>query len=394
MYFKDFSSGAMIENIVRRAKKLAIKRHDRRRGPRHPHRRPHRLDPPGVQGARGPAQHDQPRRLGEDLGQEGRAHRLHPHAARPTRATPVPPAAGPSSGWPPASTSDGGTVSRLDRAPPSGGSVAPMAIQQGLRDRDRVRHRAPRRRRVEPHRGVVGADQRLRRPRPLQPARSGWDFEDESPGNDARGFAPRGLDAARGRDPPGQRRAHQRRALLRRPRPPRVLDARVRRRPASRACTTGPPSASSPGRWRRPAAILPAGQEIVVYKNNSDRKGNSYGCHENYLMDRAVPFGRIVTHVMPHFVTRQIFTGAGKVGSRGPSACGADVPFQLTPAGRLLRGGGRARDHAQAPDRQHPRRAARRRAEVPPAPRDRRRRQPVPRSRPSSRSARPRSCWR
>ena len=39
-------------------------------------------------------------------------------------------------------------------------------------------------------------------------------------------------------------------------------------------------------------ALLPPGQEIVVYKNNSDRKGNSYGTHENYLMDRAVPFSQ------------------------------------------------------------------------------------------------------
>jgi len=34
--------------------------------------------------------------------------------------------------------------------------------------------------------------------------------------------------------------------------------------------------------------LLPAGDEIVIYKNNSDGKGNSYGCHENYLLDRAV----------------------------------------------------------------------------------------------------------
>src|SRR5438034_2783631 len=73
---------------------------------------------------------------------------------------------------------------------------------------------------------------------------------------------------------------------------------------------------------------LPEGQGIVVYKNNSDRKGNSYGTHENYLMDRAVPFGRIVRHVMPHFVTRQIYTGAGKVGSEVASA--SDVTFQLS----------------------------------------------------------------
>ena len=86
MYFKDFSSGAMIENIVRRAKKLAIKRliAGGAKGIRTDDLLD--VDPPGVQGARGPAQHDQPRRLGEDLGQEGRAHRLRPHARQP-RAT-------------------------------------------------------------------------------------------------------------------------------------------------------------------------------------------------------------------------------------------------------------------------------------------------------------------
>ncbi|CAN5148844.1 depupylase/deamidase Dop [soil metagenome] len=77
-------------------------------------------------------------------------------------------------------------------------------------------------------------------------------------------------------------------------------------------------------------STLPPGAEIVLHKNNSDGKGNSYGCHENYLMDRTVPFGRVVTHVLPHFVTRQIFCGAGKVGSEA-SGLGCDqVPFQLT----------------------------------------------------------------
>jgi proteasome accessory factor PafA2 len=76
------------------------------------------------------------------------------------------------------------------------------------------------------------------------------------------------------------------------------------------------------------AAILPPGQQISVYKNNSDGKGNSYGSHENYLMDRAVPFSRIVQYVIPHFVTRQIYTGAGKVGAEAPGA--DEVTFQLT----------------------------------------------------------------
>ena len=53
----------------------------------------------------------------------------------------------------------------------------------------------------------------------------------------------------------------------------------------------------------------------VLYKNNSDGKGNSYGYHESYLMSRAVPFDRIVKVLAPFFVTRPIFAGAGKVGA-------------------------------------------------------------------------------
>jgi proteasome accessory factor A len=67
-----------------------------------------------------------------------------------------------------------------------------------------------------------------------------------------------------------------------------------------------------------------------VYKNNSDRKGNSYGTHENYLMDRAVPFARIAHLVIPHFVTRQIYTGAGKVGTETPTPGGKVIPFQIS----------------------------------------------------------------
>ena len=76
--------------------------------------------------------------------------------------------------------------------------------------------------------------------------------------------------------------------------------------------------------------VLPAGAEVIVHKNNSDGKGNSYGCHENYLMDREVPFGRIVAQITPHFVTRQIFTGAGKVGCEAPGVVAEQVPFQLS----------------------------------------------------------------
>ncbi len=72
------------------------------------------------------------------------------------------------------------------------------------------------------------------------------------------------------------------------------------------------------------------GSRVVVYKNNSDRKGNSYGCHENYLMDRSIPFVDIVSQVVPFFVTRQIFAGAGKVGSEMAGREGQAVSFQLS----------------------------------------------------------------
>jgi proteasome accessory factor A len=65
----------------------------------------------------------------------------------------------------------------------------------------------------------------------------------------------------------------------------------------------------------RAEATSPPEQRILIYKNNSDFKGNSYGTHENYLLDRKVPFARIVQHLMPFLVSRQIFTGAGKVGA-------------------------------------------------------------------------------
>jgi proteasome accessory factor PafA2 len=157
----------------------------------------------------------------------------------------------------------------------------------------------------------------------------GWDFEDESPGNDARGITPTGSLAPEIEThlvncvlTNGARyyvdHAHPELST------PECADAR--------SVVVFDKSAELILRRSMQAAarILPDGQEIVVYKNNSDRKGNSYGCHENYLMDRAVPFGRIVSHAMSHFITRQIFTGAGKVGTEANGLTSREVPFQLT----------------------------------------------------------------
>lgn len=64
---------------------------------------------------------------------------------------------------------------------------------------------------------------------------------------------------------------------------------------------------------RRRTEMLASGT-VRIFKNNTDFEGHSYGCHENYLMDRSVPFDRIVRGLLPFFATRQIYAGAGKVG--------------------------------------------------------------------------------
>ncbi|MQA83415.1 MAG: Pup--protein ligase [Streptosporangiales bacterium] len=53
--------------------------------------------------------------------------------------------------------------------------------------------------------------------------------------------------------------------------------------------------------------------DIYLFKNNTDSAGNSYGCHENYLVGRHGEFGRLADVLIPFLVTRQITSGAGKV---------------------------------------------------------------------------------
>ena len=75
------------------------------------------------------------------------------------------------------------------------------------------------------------------------------------------------------------------------------------------------------------AATVPGSHPIHLYKNNTDNKGVSYGTHENYLMRRSTPFADIVKNLTPFFVTRQVFTGAGRVGI---GADGRGTGFQLS----------------------------------------------------------------
>ena len=173
------------------------------------------------------------------------------------------------------------------------------------------------------------------RPELNRGGRARWDYEEESPLRDARGFTYSGAayDPAEALADEDLGLAnvilHQRRPALRRPRPPGVLhpggDQPAGRGALGQGRRAGDGRGVPPRRHRSPAR-----QPIHLYKNNTDNKGASYGSHENYLMRRQTPFADIVAYLTPFFVTRQIVCGAGRVGigqdggaaaaSRSPSA--------------------------------------------------------------------------
>ncbi|MFL6137160.1 MAG: depupylase/deamidase Dop [Frankiaceae bacterium] len=147
--------------------------------------------------------------------------------------------------------------------------------------------------------------------------RARWDFEEENPLRDARGF-----ELAREADPAADDDLGLANVIL-------TNGARLYVDHAHPEYST--PECASPSDvvvWdkagervmaeaARRAANPPGGAPgtvIQLYKNNTDNKGVSYGCHENYLMARATPFGEIVRHLTPFFVSRQVVVGAGRVG--------------------------------------------------------------------------------
>ena len=81
---------------------------------------------------------------------------------------------------------------------------------------------------------------------------------------------------------------------------------------------------------RRRNSKLPEGHEVRLYKNNTDFVGHSYGCHDNYLIARALPWDRIVNGILPFLITRQIFAGAGKMGVEAESVSSQPGIYQIS----------------------------------------------------------------
>lgn len=74
-------------------------------------------------------------------------------------------------------------------------------------------------------------------------------------------------------------------------------------------------------------AATPGFSPVHLYKNNTDNKSVSYGSHENYLVPRSVPFGRLTAALLPFFVSRQAICGSGRVGL---GALNQEPGFQLS----------------------------------------------------------------
>ncbi len=156
--------------------------------------------------------------------------------------------------------------------------------------------------------------------------RIGWDFDDESPGRDARGNGSAGSHAP-------MVETHLVNTVL--TNGARYYVDHAHPEYSTPECSDAMELVLADKAGERILArsmqasrrLLEPGQEIVVYKNNSDGKGNSYGTHENYMVDRQTPFANIVATLLPWFVTRQIFTGAGKIGAENGAT---NVGFQIS----------------------------------------------------------------
>lgn len=154
-----------------------------------------------------------------------------------------------------------------------------------------------------------------------------WDYENENPLVDARGFE---VDGERERPGPGYNRLLNK--LL--PNGGRLYVDGAHPEYSTPECT----NARELVAYERAGELVMAQclevfnqrvgtDRLVLYKNNSDGKGNSYGYHENYLLARAVPFGKVIQGLIPFFVTRQIYTGAGKVGAENSTP---SVEYQIS----------------------------------------------------------------
>jgi proteasome accessory factor A len=173
-----------------------------------------------------------------------------------------------------------------------------------------------------------------------KPAATGWDYRQEHPRRDMRGFTVDHLSV----DPNDAQfeSAHRPHSTDVEVRADRVLPSGARlyndhghpefATPECTSLLTLLAQDRAGERWMQRLAERRmqrlGGTRVALYKNNTDFHGSSYGTHESYLTRRGVPFESLLSALLPFFVSRQIFAGAGKVGCEQPGVAG--VTFQLS----------------------------------------------------------------
>ena len=170
-----------------------------------------------------------------------------------------------------------------------------------------------------------------------------WDYSGEDPHEDARGFRVPGLQQDREEDEFAKIDAHrpfsfhEMKSDLVLPNGARFYNDHTHPEYSTPECRTlidliahdraGERIVQRAARRRNQAL---GGPHVQLYKNNTDFHGHSYGCHDNYLLPRAVPFERIIAGLLPFLVSRQIITGAGKVGTEAQEQGFRPDAYQLS----------------------------------------------------------------
>jgi len=157
-----------------------------------------------------------------------------------------------------------------------------------------------------------------------------WDYGGEDPHDDARGFRVSGLQPDRGEDDFAKIDAHrpfsfhEMKSDLVLPNGARFYNDHTHPEYSTPECRTlrdllahdrAGERVVQHAAERRNRTL--GGPHVQLYKNNTDLHGHSYGCHDNYLVSRSIPFPQLVAGLLPFLVSRQVIAGAGKVGVRG-----------------------------------------------------------------------------
>lgn len=170
-----------------------------------------------------------------------------------------------------------------------------------------------------------------------------WDYRGEDPHEDARGFRVSGLQQDREEEEFARKDAHrpfsfhEMKSDLVLPNGARFYNDHTHPEYSSAECRTirdlvaqdrAGERIVQAAADRRNKAL--GGPHVQLYKNNTDFHGHSYGCHDNYLVARSIPFSKLAEDLLPFLVSRQLIAGTGKVGVETQDAGFRPGPFQLS----------------------------------------------------------------